>query len=201
MTELVMEYIREMKLTTGFNTHRIFEAWDQVSGASRYTISRFYRDGMLYCTISSSVVRNQLYFQKDVLVQKFLNETSAVLRNIGRFFQSSAVYIVECDEHVQNVVVIHDPAELDNYASGFQVKGGFGTDFRPVFAWVDQQRRAGEIEDMEALMYFTDGMGVYPEKPTDYDTAFVFFNDEELDDTKVPDWAVRLYIDGEKVRM
>ena len=138
---------------------------------------------------------------QDVLVQKFLNETSAVLRNIGQFFRSSAVYIVECDEHVQNVVVIHDPAELDNYASGFQVKGGFGTDFRPVFAWVDQQRRAGEIEDMEALMYFTDGMGVYPEKPTDYDTAFVFFNDEELDDTKVPDWAVRLYIDGEKVRM
>jgi hypothetical protein len=138
---------------------------------------------------------------QDVLVQKFLNETAAVLRNIGQFFRTSAVYIVECDEHVQNVIVIHEPADLENYASGFQVKGGFGTDFRPVFAWVDQQRRAGEIEDMEALMYFTDGMGVYPEKPTDYDTAFVFFNDEELDDSKVPDWAVRLYIDGEKVRM
>ena len=138
---------------------------------------------------------------QDVLVQKFLNETAAVLRNIGQFFQTSAVYIVECDEHVQKTLLIHEPADLENYASGFQVKGGFGTDFRPVFAWVDEQRRAGEIEDMEALMYFTDGMGVYPEKPTDYDTAFVFFNDEELDDTKVPDWAVRLYIDGEKVRM
>ena len=34
MTELVLQYIREMKLTTGFNTHRIFEAWDAVSGAS-----------------------------------------------------------------------------------------------------------------------------------------------------------------------
>ena len=90
------------------------------------------------------------------------------------------------------------PGDLEKYASEFHVKGGFGTDFRPVFAWVDQKRSAGEIEDMEALMYFTDGMGVYPEKPTDYDTAFVFFNDEEMDDTKVPDWAVRLYIDGEK---
>ena len=84
MTELVMEYIREMKLTTGFNTHRIFEAWDQVSGASRYTISRFYRDGMLYCTISSSVVRNQLYFQRDVLVQKlneYLDKEDLVIRD------------------------------------------------------------------------------------------------------------------------
>ena len=49
-------------------------------------------------------------------------------------------------------------------------------------------------------MYFTDGMGIYPEKPTDYDTAFVFFNDEELDDARVPDWAVRLYIEGDKIQ-
>ena len=138
---------------------------------------------------------------QDVLVQKFLNETAAVLRNIGQFFKTSTVYIIECDEHVQNELVIHEPGDLEKYALEFHVKGGFGTDFRPVFAWVDQKRSAGEIEDMEALMYFTDGMGVYPEKPTDYDTAFVFFNDEEMDDTKVPDWAVRLYIDGEKVRL
>ena len=84
MTELVLQYIREMKLTTGFNTHRIFEAWDAVSGASKYTVSRFYRDGMLYCTISSSVVRNQLYFQRDVLVQKlneYLDNDEMVIRD------------------------------------------------------------------------------------------------------------------------
>ena len=73
MHELIAQYIREMKLATGFNRQRVFEAWDEVSGASRYTIDRFFRDGMLYCTISSSVVRNQLYFQRDVLVQK-MNE-------------------------------------------------------------------------------------------------------------------------------
>ena len=73
MEELITQYIREMKLTSGFNRQRIFEAWDAVSGASRYTIDRFFRDGMLYCTISSSVVRNQLYFQRDLLVQK-MNE-------------------------------------------------------------------------------------------------------------------------------
>lgn len=73
MQELVAQYIREMKLTSGFNRQRIFEAWDAVSGASRYTIDRFFRDGMLYVTISSSVVRNQLYFQRDVLIQK-MNE-------------------------------------------------------------------------------------------------------------------------------
>ena len=73
MEELIGQYIREMKLASGFNRQRVFEAWDAVSGASRYTIGRFFRDGMLYCTISSSVVRNQLYFQRDVLLQQ-INE-------------------------------------------------------------------------------------------------------------------------------
>lgn len=73
MTELVAQYIREMKLASGFNCQRVFEAWDAVSGASAYTVGRFFRNGMLYCTISSSVVRNQLYFQKDILLEK-MNE-------------------------------------------------------------------------------------------------------------------------------
>lgn len=84
MEELIAQYIREMKLTSGFNRQRIFEAWDAVSGASRYTIDRFFRDGMLYCTISSSVVRNQLYFQRDVLVQKmneYLDGDSMLVRD------------------------------------------------------------------------------------------------------------------------
>ena len=137
---------------------------------------------------------------QEVLVQRFINETAAVLRNIGQFFHSSEVHIIECDEHVQQEIIVHDPDELERYAERFHVKGGFGTDFRPVFSYVEEKRRTGEIRDLEGLMYFTDGMGIYPEKPTDYDTAFVFFNDEELDDAKVPDWAVRLYIDGEKIR-
>ena len=136
---------------------------------------------------------------QEILVQRFLNETAAVLRNIGQFFSSSEVHIIECDEHVQDEIVVRDISDLEKYAESFHVKGGFGTDFRPVFSYIEEKRRTGEIRDMEALMYFTDGMGIYPEKPTDYDTAFVFFNDEELDDAKVPDWAMKLYIRGEKL--
>ena len=136
---------------------------------------------------------------QEILVQRFLNETAAVLRNIGQFFSSSEVHIIECDEHVQDEIVVRDISDLEKYAESFHVKGGFGTDFRPVFSYIEEKRRTGEIRDMEALMYFTDGMGIYPEKPTDYDTAFVFFNDEELDDSKVPDWAMKLYIRGENL--
>ena len=73
MEELIGQYIREMKLSAGFNRQRIFEAWDAVSGASRYTLEVNYDKGVVYCSLSSSVVRNQLYFQRDVILQK-MNE-------------------------------------------------------------------------------------------------------------------------------
>ncbi|MBO7071751.1 MAG: DUF721 domain-containing protein [Bacteroidales bacterium] len=70
MDEIVARYIKSMKLAAGLNTHRIYEAWDACSGAARFTLKRFFKGGKLYITLSSSVVRNQLYFQRDLLVEK-----------------------------------------------------------------------------------------------------------------------------------
>ena len=98
---------------------------------------------------------------------------------------------------MQNDRVITDLSDLQQYAREFEVKGGFGTDFRPVFNYVEDLRAAGELENLKGLMYFTDGFGEYPRKPTDYETAFVFWRDEELDDTGVPDWAMKLFLTPE----
>ena len=73
MEELVQMFIRSMKLSAGLNTRRIFEAWDQASGASRYTLRRYFRDGKLHITLNSSMVRSQLGFQKTELVDR-INE-------------------------------------------------------------------------------------------------------------------------------
>lgn len=70
MDELIKRYIADMKITAGLNTQLIFKAWDEASGASQFTIGRFFRDGTLYITLSSSMVRNQLYFQKHDIVRK-----------------------------------------------------------------------------------------------------------------------------------
>ena len=70
MEALIADYIKEMKLEAGLNRQRVFEAWDTVSGAAAYTVDRFYKDGVLYCTIGSSVVRNQLYFQRNILMER-----------------------------------------------------------------------------------------------------------------------------------
>ena len=68
MDELVKQFIQEMRLASGLNQQRIAEVWNEVSGASRYTLGVNFADGTLYCTLSSSIVRNQLYFQKDFLL-------------------------------------------------------------------------------------------------------------------------------------
>ena len=70
MKEVIDMYIKSMKISAGLNTQRIFSAWDEASGAAQYTVRRFFRDGTLYITLSSSVVRNQLGFQNALLVEK-----------------------------------------------------------------------------------------------------------------------------------
>ncbi|MBR4524155.1 MAG: DUF721 domain-containing protein [Bacteroidales bacterium] len=70
LSDLIREYIQASKLTSGLNTQRIFAAWDAASGAGRYTVRRFFRDGKLYITVDSSVVRSQLSFQRDTLLEK-----------------------------------------------------------------------------------------------------------------------------------
>ena len=70
MDALIPLYLRSMQLTLPLNARRIFAAWDAASGAGPFTLRRFFRDGTLYITVDSSVVRNQLWFQRDVLVEK-----------------------------------------------------------------------------------------------------------------------------------
>ena len=73
MDELVSQFVRDMKLVSGLNRQRVADVWGQVSRAGKYTLSTTYERGVLTCYISSSLVRNQLYFQRDVLVHK-MNE-------------------------------------------------------------------------------------------------------------------------------
>ncbi len=87
MDELVRRYISEMKLVNGLNRQRIFEAWDQVSGAAGYTVGRYLRNGVLYCSISSSVVRNRLFFQKKRILEMmndFLIKDELFVRDEGK---------------------------------------------------------------------------------------------------------------------
>ena len=92
MERLVHDFIHEMKIASGVNSQRAREAWNVVSGASGYTLDVSLDKGILYVSLSSSLVRNQLYFQRDVLLEKmneyleadslFVKGSGPALRNI-----------------------------------------------------------------------------------------------------------------------
>ena len=66
---IIEQFIRSEGLADGLLRVRIFEAWDIVVGedVARYTSNKFFRDGKLFCSIGSSVLRSQLYFQRDTI--------------------------------------------------------------------------------------------------------------------------------------
>ncbi len=127
-------------------------------------------------------------------VQRFLDETAAILRRRTNFFQRIRVHLILCDDRVQEDIVLTKPEEIEDYAAHFEMKGGYGTDFRPVFQYVEELRAQGALPELRGLMYFTDGHGPYPTKPTDYQTAFVFDPWADIDDQSAPDWSLKLYL-------
>lgn len=66
--DALQEFLKQARLSSGHNTQRIFNAWDEASGAARYTIGRYFRDGVLTVTMNSSVARSTLEFQKADIV-------------------------------------------------------------------------------------------------------------------------------------
>ena len=88
--------------------------------------------------------------------------------------------------------------QLEKYEESFWVSGGGGTDFRPVFEYVETLLEDGEFEDLRGLIYFTDGYGIFPPKAPEYDVAFVFV-DNERSNVRVPAWAMKVLMTSEEV--
>ena len=135
---------------------------------------------------------------KGELVQRFVEKTYNVLMQQESFFTRINVHIVQCDAVVQEDKKITSREEFEEYIKTMQLRGLGGTDYRPVFEYVDGLIRAGEFTNLKGLIYFTDGFGRFPAKQPDYLTAFVFLNDE-LADPRVPVWAVKLVLQSEEI--
>ncbi len=64
---LIETTIAELGLSEGFLRQRVYEAWDSVSGAGKYTLDRHFRAGTLYVRLSSAVVRSKLMLSVDAI--------------------------------------------------------------------------------------------------------------------------------------
>lgn len=124
------------------------------------------------------------------LVRSFIRKTFEILSNKSMFKRRFNVRIIQCDAAIQEVQTLHDQSEADAYLRDFTIKGMGGTDFRPVFEYVNALLQANEFDDLRGLLYFTDGRGVFPRVKPPYDTAFVFTEDVDWN-LRIPPWAMR----------
>ncbi len=121
------------------------------------------------------------------LVSWFLEETVAVLEEAagekagesgGRGSAGGTgglcCHILQCDNQIQEEKTIYNVQELRLYLETMQIVGRGGTDFRPAFRYAEEKKQSGEWRELSGLLYFTDGYGMYPTYPPDFEAAFLF---------------------------
>lgn len=132
------------------------------------------------------------------LICNFVTRTYDILRETQGFGDKVNIHLIQCDNKIQADLKIENVHDLEKYCQTFQAFGFGGTDFRPVFTYVNELCEQGEFENLRGLIYFTDGLGTFPATPPAYETAFVFIDDgaRKID---VPPWAMRVVMNEEEV--
>lgn len=100
------------------------------------------------------------------LHKRFMEE----IKLIQRMFKIKIRYI-QCDDDIQQDIEFKRYTDINQ----IRIKGGGGTDFRPVFDWIEKNHY-----NPNAILYFTDGAGDYPEM-SKYNTLWVLSDKECLE--------------------
>ncbi|MCM1025612.1 MAG: VWA-like domain-containing protein [Roseburia sp.] len=133
---------------------------------------------------------------RGTVVKAFLQKTCSILRESENFFHKVNIHIIQCDSQVQSDVKITSDDDFASFLQYGKLSGFGATDFRPVFAYVEQLRQQGEFENLKGLIYFTDGYGIYPERMPDYEVIFAFL-DEDENRGPVPPWSRKVILESE----
>ena len=131
-------------------------------------------------------------------VQMFLQKTYNILMQEDSYFSRVNIHIIQCDAEIQEDIVIHNQSEFEEYLKTMKILGLGGTDFRPVFRYVDQLIEEKRFRNLKGLIYFTDGYGVFPVHKPPYTTAFLFV-EEGYEIPEVPPWAIKLVLQHEDI--
>ena len=129
------------------------------------------------------------------VMKGFLEELLAILRDAGG--PRVELTLIQCDAEVQKVQTLTKEDAAADLLEGFEIFGCGGTDFRPVFDYIQQQHQDAEGKRFRGLLYLSDGCGDFPDKAPEYPVAFLFpKNDDfwDMDWCCIPDWVTQVRI-------
>lgn len=93
-----------------------------------------------------------------------LRETLSEVYNIITSFDFVQLTVISCDAAIQTVTEVHGRNDLQEV----RLKGGGGTDFRPVFDYIAEHK-----SNVTGLIYFTDLMGTFPAEAPSYPVLWI----------------------------
>lgn len=83
--DMIRRFFRQNGLESPLNEYRLVHAWNDVVGPviSRYTTNLYIKNQILYVHLSSSVLREELMMERDMLVRNLNQQVGAqVIVNI-----------------------------------------------------------------------------------------------------------------------
>lgn len=116
------------------------------------------------------------------MMDRFGSEVGGILDDV----RPKLLIVTQCDAAVHEWVECADSDDLRR----MRIRGGGGTDFRPVFDRIDEE---GLMPDM--LIYFTDGYGTFPSAPPPYPVIWASITEGH----KYP-WGQVIYVPLKKQR-
>lgn len=100
------------------------------------------------------------------LLGTFLGEVTSMMEQYPNY----EIDLITADAKIQSVKTF-----LPGEPLVYEVSGGGGTDFRPVFEYIDRH-----IDYPTLLLYFTDGEGTYPKDEVTYDVLWVMPEEKKV---------------------
>lgn len=116
--------------------------------------------------------------------QKELNAFLSELAEILDTCKPERVWVLAADAEVASVTELHEGHDI--VSNPPELKGGGGTDFRPVFDWCDKE---GIVP--AALIYFTDMYGSFPSEEVEYPVIWCATSEQQ------GPWGETIHIDLE----
>ena len=95
----------------------------------------------------------------EALLSTFLGEVTSMMQQYPNY----EIELITADAKIQSVKTFLPGEPLD-----YSISGGGGTDFRPVFEYVQMH-----IDYPTLLIYFTDGEGIFPKEEPPYNVLWV----------------------------
>ena len=91
------------------------------------------------------------------MINEFLTEVSGIIQA----YRIETLYVLSVDDKIRTINKFKSPRSLKTL--DVQIKGGGGTDFIPVFDWIDEN-----CKNFSIMVYITDAQGRFPEPAPTY---------------------------------